>query len=180
MDYRRITTILVAIFTCFVATEKILSFLVQYILSGDQTDELVPLLDGRGEIRAAAYYYTTVGDIGHPIEILLEPKIGDVDLYVSSKSSPTYELNNHDIGAASCGNEQISVPKDFVRPFYVGVYCYNIYDNCTFYLTIAARYPRGEVPAGYAKPKVTGSSRKIKSTFLAFIEVLFESLVSFI
>lgn len=29
------------------------------------------------------------------------------------------------------------ISKRFPKPAYVGVYCYNTYDNCTFYLTIS-------------------------------------------
>lgn len=76
----------------------------------------------------------------------------------------------------------------YSRPFFVGVYCYNLYDNCTFYLTILAK-AESEETAALSKKKLTKSAirqraedreqeetdgKKLKSSFLRFVEIIFE------
>lgn len=70
----------------------------------------------------------------------------------------------------------------------MGVYCYNLYDNCTFYLTILAK-SESEETAALSKKKLTKSAirqraedreqeetdgKKLKSSFLRFVEIIFE------
>lgn len=40
---------------------------------------------------------------------------GDVDLYISLNSYPTYHLNNHDYSSCSCGEEIFAVDDEFVQ-----------------------------------------------------------------
>lgn len=59
---------------------------------------------------------------------------GDTDLYVSYSDFPKVKTQEHDYSSYSCGSEQI--PLENRRPAYVGIYCYSLYENCTFRLEI--------------------------------------------
>lgn len=79
----------------------------------------------------------------------------------------------------------------FTRPFYVAVYCYNIYDNCSFYLTISSQQSVSVAIEtvdkdyqSYTKDskdyESASTQRKLKSSFLRFIDIIFQSLASFV
>lgn len=103
----------------------------------------------------------------------------DPDLYISYKSFPFYNLGKHDQDSCTCGVEVVKTNKD-IRPVYTGVYCYSIYTNCTFHLSVCALQQTANL-SEYLNPSdehdEKSNKNKIKSTFLIFIEVLFTELI---
>ncbi len=54
---------------------------------------------------------------------------GDADLYVSeSMSKPTFELEEHSMSSATCGVDQVTLPKEIGRPVHVAVYGHPNYE----------------------------------------------------
>ncbi len=51
------------------------------------------------------------------------PRNGDADLYVSeSIGKPSFELSEHSSSSATCGRDEVDLPRSVSRPVHVAVY----------------------------------------------------------
>ena len=91
-----------------------------------------------GTVGAENYTYYSLREDGD-VTIILTSQSGDCDLYISeSNSKPTF--SNYDISSATCGVDLATVPSEFKRPTYIGVYGHVHAPISTYTLTAVLNY----------------------------------------
>ncbi|XP_028396225.1 UPF0669 protein v1g209471-like [Dendronephthya gigantea] len=51
----------------------------------------------------------------------MDSVVGDADIY-ASQSNPKPDYNDYDLQSSTCGQDVITIPKDFSRPVGVGIF----------------------------------------------------------
>lgn len=87
-----------------------------------------------GEVTAGKFYYPNKIEDGKNLYLVLDSLVGDSDLYISYSNYPLTSIKDHEYSSYSCGSEQI--PLENTRPAFIGIFCYSLYENCTFRLEI--------------------------------------------
>ena len=69
------------------------------------------------------------------VKLLLDSTSGDADIYVSSTTlSPDYA--NYELCSATCGQDEVIIPSDMIRPIGVGIFGHPSHEVSTFDLTV--------------------------------------------
>ena len=73
------------------------------------------------------------------VTLILDSKLGDADIYVSeTNSKPDYM--NYDIQSATCGQDLVTIPKDYKRPIGIGIYGHVYHPLSKYVLTVVLDY----------------------------------------
>lgn len=99
----------------------------------------------------------------------------DPDLYISYKAFPFSDILKHDQDSCTCGTEVIITNQD-IRPVYTGVYCYSLYTNCTFQLSVCALKNQTDI-ADNQLSYHESTKKRLKSSFLMFMEAFFTEIL---
>lgn len=91
-----------------------------------------------GEVGAENITYYTLRQQGS-ITLILDSFVGDADMYVSeTNAKPDY--NDYDLQSATCGQDIVTIPKEFNRPVGIGIFGHVYHTVSKYKLTVISDY----------------------------------------
>lgn len=119
------------------------------------SEEWVLLHVVQGHIGAGNYSYLRLNHDGRII-LLMRSLKGDADLYVSDKTlRPSFD--SYKLQSATCGQDAVVVPKDFVRPVGIGIYGHPSHRESEFEMRVF--YDHNAPPDPFDKSLYTSEDR---------------------
>lgn len=73
------------------------------------------------------------------VTLILDSILGDADIYVS-ENNPKPDYENYDLHSATCGQDVVTIPKDFKRPVGIGIFGHVYHPVSKYVLTVVLDY----------------------------------------
>ena len=125
------------------------------------------------EVGAGNLTYYTMKQEG-TVTLILHSIIGDADIYVSeTNTQPDY--TDYDLQSATCGQDLVTIPKEFNRPVGIGIFGHVYYPLSKYQLTVVLDYNANvsdEERLSYADYFQEGEGSNESTLWVIFLNIL--------